>query len=522
MTACSTGSPARTMVFVLGDSRTGTMSMHMYFCALGLKSKHFYMKETGVDLSKAEKQNENWMNIKAYIENSGFEAFSDYPTRAFYKELAAHYSHARFILTMRSSLEVWQYSMLKFFDKFNIPIDMKAHTQNHLKTNADIIEHFAKNKLELLVVRIDDDPFENSTAIKKFIGIESDIQIGWENKSDDYNNLFWSQRRCLYNTASDKPVSYLEAVIGDSKGALSEYGWVFLSNDTNQFLRYLFEELAWTDDNIKKALIGFKERTAYFEREGITYEKFVIPEKSVVYGEYLPRLLNRRCQAKNRPAKLLQKEVLEHFHYLDDYLIDLKSYGFLYFRGDTHTNWLGSYFVYLYIVERLNPKIKSKRRPPYRLGDLLPDVIGYNGDIYEQLSTEQNECLKTVWQRIQFSNNFEHVIRYTLPDDKRHAVRVETPRDYVEAFNLRETFVFESPDETLPRAVIFRDSTCDLCMELIAQHFSRSVFIWHKGLVYRDIIEREKPDVVIHMMAERFLEQYRHGPSLFSSPLAVN
>ena len=48
----------------------------------------------------------------------------------------------------------------------------------------------------------------------------------------------------------------------------------------------------------------------------------------------------------------------------------------------------------------------------------------------------------------------------------------------------------------------------DLMIDLLAEHFRRSVFIWHQGQIVNDIIEVEKPDLIIHVMAERFTIAY--------------
>jgi hypothetical protein len=45
-------------------------------------------------------------------------------------------------------------------------------------------------------------------------------------------------------------------------------------------------------------------------------------------------------------------------------------------------------------------------------------------------------------------------------------------------------------------------------IEFLAHHFSESLFYWHGGHVYQDILDLEKPDIVLHIMAERFLGMY--------------
>jgi len=91
---------------------------------------------------------------------------------------------------------------------------------------------------------------------------------------------------------------------------------------------------------------------------------------------------------------------------------------------------------------------------------------------------------------------------------------------YLDQYFKREVLVFESGDESLPTAVIFRDSTSDFTHQLIAQHFRRSVFIWHEGGVLDEVIEREQPDFVLHIMAERFVSAYGSKFADFSKIVA--
>ena len=76
--------------------------------------------------------------------------------------------------------------------------------------------------------------------------------------------------------------------------------------------------------------------------------------------------------------------------------------------------------------------------------------------------------------------------------------------------------MYENVDKQGLRAVIFRDLTLDFCHDLIAQHFSRTVFVWHQGLIYDEVLEAEKPDVVLHIMAERFATSYPSFPAISS------
>src|SRR5205085_10165431 len=93
--------------------------------------------------------------------------------------------------------------------------------------------------------------------------------------------------------------------------------------------------------------------------------------------------------------------------------------------------------------------------------------------------------------------------------------RMETPAEYRAWFKSRETIIYENENKTLPSAVIFRDSTLDFAHEYIAQHFSRVVFVWYLGQVVQPVLDRENPQIVLQIMAERFINHYpQHQPIL--------
>jgi hypothetical protein len=118
------------------------------------------------------------------------------------------------------------------------------------------------------------------------------------------------------------------------------------------------------------------------------------------------------------------------------------------------------------------------------------------------------------WKALNLGEKLEYTVALKVPDESRTSQAVEVETYITDKIDGRETFRFVNEDQSLPKAIIFRDSTSDFMVDLLAEHFSSSLFIWHQGLVYEDIIEREKPDIVLHIIAERFLPQYETVPSL--------
>jgi len=252
-------------------------------------------------------------------------------------------------------------------------------------------------------------------------------------------------------------------------------------------------------------------REGQLNERDVLYKKFVIPEKSVVYREYLPKQLRDQPLSEQRPASQLSNANIPSFHYLADFLADAKSYGLLYFRGDSHPNWLGAYLCYLSIAETMNRSLAARGRTilnPVPLSSLRPELAVFDGDLSTQLNSEFKSNLESEWGVVQPPGGFESLVRYALPASALQATHADVEDCYTAADRERKTLRMTHTRTDLPRAVIFRDSTSDFIVELLGQHFSHSIFVWREGLVFEDVIEREKPDIVLHIMAERFLRAY--------------
>lgn len=499
-------------IFVLGDSRTGTTTIHKFLKLAGFTSIHFFFKESGVSEPAHVEYAKNWVNLQNFIDNSGYDAFSDYPIRTFYKDLFEKYPDAYYILSTRKDTATWRRSMEGFFEKFKMDINLESLTNSYEKINDNIRSLATERGSRLCEVCIDDDAAQNGATLSEFLELEESLSLGWENSTVAYDNSLWSSRVTFFNTSAADYLNYVKRITHPSKAMLSEYGWVYLVNDSSNFLDYCFGDEKWTEETLKIARGIFDTRQSFLNQRGATYLKFAIPEKPVIYPQYLPKIFEGHALSEDRPALQLSRLGVDCFSYPCDVLLDARSFGNLYFRGDSHANWLGAYFIYHHVVDTLNAALAKKtgkaRKPPFRLAEMTPALASYGGDLFTQLDKEARSVFHGAWQTFNMGDKIEYLVEYKLPVGKRKAQPVPVEEGYLKLLGERETFRFTHPNKSLPKAVIFRDSTSDYLVDLLAEHFSESLFIWHKGLVYRDVIEKEKPDVVLHIMAERFLNQY--------------
>lgn len=289
-----------------------------------------------------------------------------------------------------------------------------------------------------------------------------------------------------------------------SKVLKGKWGWLYLKDDTNSFLEYQFGLKRWSSENINSAKNLLQKRAQYLEKRRALYHKFIVPEKSTVYFENLPDDIRLSAPASDihhgRPAQELSK--LQTVTYLNDVLQEGKLFDQVYFKGDSHPNFIGSYLIYRAIVRRL--RALGFDIPMIELDQIGIDVIAYNGDLFDQAEPEFQTSLKLENPLGNYRWGYEIVKRISVDLPAHNMTREQISADYSRWFG-RPTEVISRNAPNLPRAVIFRDSTSQFLVDLLAYSFSSCTFIWHGGYVIEDVIERENPDVVIHIQAERFL-----------------
>lgn len=305
-----------------------------------------------------------------------------------------------------------------------------------------------------------------------------------------------------------------EAILAEFKsrqegscGLPADGGWAYLINDTNDFLSWQLGISSWDAWQIDRVGEIMTERRAYFDAMQVPYLMVVTPEKSVAYREWLPHELVHLPDSGARPALLLSNRFPDMVTYPLEYLESMKRQGHLYFRVDTHANWLGSYYLYRHTIEAMCAR-GNDIGTPIPISHMKISIASWLGDVLTQIPENlkaEFEADADNWRPMVLQ---ESMLQINLHPDHKRAERLPEPDVFRTGRPERETVVTHSPDKTLPRAVIFRDSTASFMIDLLAEHFSRAVFIWHRDDVIGDVIEQEKPDVVLHLKAERFLSSY--------------
>jgi alginate O-acetyltransferase complex protein AlgJ len=285
----------------------------------------------------------------------------------------------------------------------------------------------------------------------------------------------------------------LLGVSTSSKVIIGKRGWLFYGIDGA--VDDLHHSRPLTQEALRAWAEPLEERREWLARRGIHYLVMFAPNKHTIYPELIPGRYKTGIVARETRYDQLAEYLRAHTQVelvdLRTPLLKAKSQGRLYFRRDTHWNDRGAFVAYETIIGALShwfPNLQPMPRSAFRqVGIVRPDpdlsiMLGLADDL-----PDQDYVLKPTLAR--------HA-RQAEPGLGLDATAVTSPE--------KVPVARESPDPSLPRAVIFRDSFTSALIPFLSEHFARSLYVWHCGFDPA-IIEREHPQVVIEETVERML-----------------
>jgi len=242
-------------------------------------------------------------------------------------------------------------------------------------------------------------------------------------------------------------------------------------------------------------------RHDWLAARGIAYVVVVVPEKFTIYPEHLPPWIVKSPQATpyDRVVAALQGSTVTLLD-LRPALRAAKARERVYYQTDSHWNYLGAMVAYDAIMREAQralsprlPEVVPPRRPDY-----VPGTDYYSGDLIGMLGMPG---------RIR-EDDVAPLGKILADNTSRCAKRIAAQPSDVE--------IYECNRPGSLRAVVYRDSMAIPLIPMLAENFSRVVFITGRALD-PELIEREKPDLVIEEMVERAL----HGPGAMPMQLPV-
>ncbi|MFC1733288.1 hypothetical protein ACFL6I_23565, partial [candidate division KSB1 bacterium] len=238
------------------------------------------------------------------------------------------------------------------------------------------------------------------------------------------------------------------------------------------------------EEQLKRIRQNLLARIKWFNEKGIKYYIIIPPNKNNIYPEFLPDYI-RKVSTKSKldqVLKYLENDTEIKIIDVRPVLKSAKKRQQIYFKSDTHWNQIGAYLGYYSLFNEICKDFPQLK--PLELNELGQKCFqSKKGDIAKMLA------LNDVYVR--------NEIKLSTPN-------INPIKEFKTNRYPKRTKITSYDSGNGLKLVMFRDSFGSHLLPLIQYHFSRSVFIWTYEL-NTEIIEKEKPDIVIQQFLERFI-----------------
>lgn len=325
---------------------------------------------------------------------------------------------------------------------------------------------------------------------------------------EDYLNDHFRFRATLIHWRSRIMVQLLKKS-SNPKVLLGEQGWLFYKGAGMQDDFLGADPFSPADLDAVRRL--FEARRDWLARRNCAYLLVVPPNKQSVYPQYIPPRY-RKFQGRSRLDQLA-----EHMQrYSDLAFLDLRStlranrmHHDLYRRTDTHWNPMGAFRAYQRIVSKIRQRWPLEIPPPRTLAQYqITTHSMHGGDLADLLGLKREMA---------------DILYYLTP--KAPLCAVKKPLAGYLGLDWRpfaDPFAMQCRRNGVSM-VMLRDSFGSGLIPYLAEHFSRSVYVWvvnPSGERFARVIEAEQPQLVIEEIVERSLPHIRtsrgyHPPEEF-------
>lgn len=335
-------------------------------------------------------------------------------------------------------------------------------------------------------------------AAAKFPNFQWDLKYFDEfpAKFESYYNDFFGFRESLISWNNQVMVTAF-GTAPSSLVILGKHPWLFFGGDEGYYLSPLFkpEEL----EQLKGVL---EQRRDWLSAQGIQYIFLVAPNKQSIYSEYLPDSI-QYASAKSRLDQLMdylkQNSDLEVVDLREDFHKAKLSHQ-IYEKTDTHWSELGAFYAYRAVMQRVSRKFPSTK--PFDLFDFKVAATNQSGgDLARILKLEaiyREDFLKLEPKFFRKASQLARLEGYPAVPQQVALIGPNSP-----SFMRLPPLIAKIQDDRLPTAVVFGDSfAAKGFIYFLIEHFRRTVFVGQQVFDV-ELIQRERPNVVIQEVVER-------------------
>ena len=312
------------------------------------------------------------------------------------------------------------------------------------------------------------------------------LQSGWHGLQtyvaglEAYFNDHFGCRKCLVQWNNKLRWSLFKDRSNGSALAGKD-GWLFTTD--SQMIDHYSGRLQFTPEQLHDWQRLLEKRRDWLARRGIAYVFVVAPDKQTIYPEELPDWVT-----KIRPqTKLDQFYAYMRAHStvpvldLREVIRNGKKTCPTYFQTDTHWNFFGGFLAYQELMRTLAKQRTGLEPLPFS-SFTLTNQLRPGMDLATILGLSMAE-----------SNTYLLLPKPELPQFTVKLAPPDHPKDPKYTIN----------SQAKGRVVIFQDSFALAWISFLAYNFNQVTYLWQNDLDFV-WIEREKPDIVVSEMVERF------------------
>lgn len=280
-------------------------------------------------------------------------------------------------------------------------------------------------------------------------------------------------------------------------------GWLFYARD-HLLVDFISAE-PFTEEELSARQRIIEARRDWLASRGIPYFFVVAPNKQSIYPEQMPENYLR----SHGPSRLDQ--FLDHMRNRSDVnivdlrgdLLEAKSNGQVYFSGDTHWNEKGAFIAYHSVMDAIWSTINDDRLAPRSLTDYQSvEAIRKGGDLAKMIGLADD-----------IEERYNRLDPLFMRCAQEEALPNYMDRDW-KPFPAPVAFTCSTASL---RLVMLHDSFGKRIRPFLAENFRKSVFVWQyqlPGDVFKAIILKERPDLVVEEIVERMMYYMKDNPEL--------
>jgi alginate O-acetyltransferase complex protein AlgJ len=280
----------------------------------------------------------------------------------------------------------------------------------------------------------------------------------------------------LEHTESFVPTRFVQ----DGKVLRGKDGWLFLAGDTNHVLAQHTGELLLDDEALERWRLVVESRERQAAEMGALYLFMIAPDTHAIYPEKLPDDVH---PAGDRPVLQLCRHLADAGSpvrpiYLLDDLLRARGRRLVCSRVDTHWNDYGAFVAYGRILDEVE-RVMSVRR--LHEDELIFYEQPMVGDLSFKLDPENQDTMTYSF----------------LPNASARKARDNLIEGHGSVVST------ECPDAT-GSCVLIGDSYGWPLAKSLAESFRRFTYV-HVPTFDADFVAARRPDVIVNLVAERFL-----------------